>query len=105
MNFHLILTQNTKSPYYLGFDKLASLWKVSENTLRNIDKSFRSGWVNIDDARRGTTEGFIIECDDVRLLSVVFGEIAKMISIDPTAKFPVEIHPEGLTGTYAKFLG
>lgn len=70
-----------------------------------MDKDFRSGWINIEDARRKRTqEGFIIECDDVRLLSIVFGELAKMISIDATAKFPVEIHPEGLTDTYAKFL-
>lgn len=109
MNFELIFAQDTKSLYYVGDDKVFSLWSVAENTLRNMDKSFRSAKFEIPQVRLGkptgrVTEGFIVECEDITALSVVFGELAKMISIAPTAKFPVEIRPEGLADTYTKFL-
>ncbi len=109
MKFHLVFAQNTKSPYYVGDDRLFSLWKASENILRNMDKNFRSAKFEIPQFRLDkptgkSIEGFVIECSDIVALSVAFGEIAKMISIDATVKFPVEIHPEGLTDTYSRFL-
>lgn len=111
INYNLIFKQDTKSPYYLGEEKVLSLLRIAENTLSGFGENgiIRSAKFTMPQLRLGkdtgrVIDGFVIEHNDIRILSIVFGELAKVITVEQTVSFPIEIHPEGLTDTYAKFL-